>query len=237
MIIDLDFSNLKVLIVGAGTIANRKLQMFDTVPRELRIIATHYLDPIQETLSNLVRDLCIPDDLNVKLNRFFQEVSSQSLIQIELGSVRVVLERREVTDNDLGESDYILCCTDDSELNHRIASLSRSNYRLVNDVSGSQYGNVRNVAITQFENFVVAVSSRGSAPFISKWICEQASRNLGPELDEFVRICTKVRKEIRLEGRRVRDGGWESVTASNALALIIADEENLAVSEIRQCLL
>lgn len=239
MIVDLDISKLKVLFIGAGEITARKLTNLCNVPNELRIVSESFSASAESSILTLVSTSDMRHNSIDELREFFRD---RAALKFEAHAQRsiFILERckiGELGDGEVLKSDLIFCCTNDKLINHDIATFALKHGKIVNNVSEMASSNMRNVATKRYRHFSLAVSSKVPVPALSKWICEMAGSKLLPELDEFVRVCSKVRTDIKLEGRRVRDGGWNLVMASKAFELIVADEENLAISEIRQCLL
>ncbi len=236
MMLDVDLSKLSVLFIGAGAVASRKLSHFDQMPREIHIVAETFSKECALALTELIGYVSGDALKLAEFETFFQN-EGVHIFDVRGDRNRLTLDRRRFRDDDIDKSDVIFCCTNNSILNEKIATAAIPKGKLVNNSSDSNYSSFRNVAVKQYENFAVGVSGRVAVPVLTKWICDLATRSLSMEHDQFMGICAKVRNDIKLEGKQVRDGGWTSVIASRALEFIIADEENLAVSEIKQCLL
>ena len=237
MMMELDLGSTSVLIVGAGRVAARKLSAMGDLPATLRVVAPQFsiafVDALHSKLANVDRSV-------------FAAISQQDWLESQGEVARVVFDtrgktveliRRAFQDGDLHGCPVVFAASSDEVLNGRIAEVQKGLGFFVSDASNANSGNLRSVANAKFDNLEVGVASYDAVPVVSRWICGKLAEQVSPALDRFVGLCAKVRDEAKRVGISARDGAWDQVLSSNALALLETGDDELAMGEIRRCLL
>ncbi len=237
MLAELDFGTLPVLIVGAGTVATRKLVSMVTLPAHLKVVSPQFSPDFIASLASLVAGCDLAASEAISQHNWIEFSNEVQDIVFDLEGKKLEISVRKFQEADLHGFSVVFAASDDVLLNGEIARRQISKGLLVNDASSASSGNLRSVANARFAHLEVGVASLGTAPAVTRWICGKLAEQVSPALDRFVGLCAEVRDEARRNGIAARPGAWDSVLGSDALALLENGDEELAIGEIRQCLL
>ena len=238
MLLDVDLSAASVLFVGAGKIAGRRLERFDSKPTRIRVVAKEYSDEFLNALVGLYREELADHgvDSAVALGGLLELSNEKPSLRFDLGISRLEIFRRSYDERDLDGFGVVFVCSDDRELNRKVANAQKSHGLFVNNASDGKGGNLRTVASSVFANLEIGVLSFEGVPALSSWICQELAKNISDELDRFVGLCAQVRAEAKKSGKGPREGAWEAVLNSRALEYLGSGDNDLAIGEIRKCL-
>ncbi len=237
MMMELDFGATSVLMVGAGRVAARKLLAMGDLPGTLRVVAPQFSAAFVDLLASMATNIDRSVFTAISQRDWLESQGDVARVVFDTRGKTVELIRRAFRDGDLDGCPVVFATSSDATLNGRIAVAQKSLGFFVSDASNASSGNLRSVANAKFENLEVGVASNDAVPAVSRWICGKLAEQVSPALDRFVGLCARVREEAKRVGISTRDGAWDQVLSSNALALLETGDDELAMGEIRRCLL
>jgi precorrin-2 dehydrogenase/sirohydrochlorin ferrochelatase len=112
---------------------------------------------------------------------------------------RKVLDVSTATDEEIvrviSQAFLVIGTLPDAALNNRIGEISKNHHILFNNAEGKT-GDVIIPSVTGGINFLLAVSTRGSSPAVSRFIREQIEMHY-PALDEMVALQRDLREQLK----------------------------------------
>ncbi len=179
--INIKLKNKQVIVLGAGSVASRKIKSLLKVKAEVVCIALNFSDDIQE-LADLQKITIIKHDL-----------SDLSVIK-SIDGVRMIIS-----------------ATDDPEINARVFKYAQRHDIWINTVDQQNLCDFITPAIVDRSPVTVAISSEGSAPVLARIIKQKIEyllpQNLGQLAESARRLRTFIRRKIPLFNNRRRF--WE----------------------------
>ncbi len=166
----LDLEKFKVLVVGGGSVATRKVENlleFDAYPTIISPWVTEELK-------------CLID--KHKLNYF----------------------KRKYQKGDSQGFSFIFAATDDPEVDTSILEDCHGRNVLVNFSDKPDICNFIMPSFIRRDDLVIAISTQGKAPFLSKYIRECLEKRFPPDYGDFVQLAKLLRAKIL-------ELGWETL--------------------------
>ncbi|KUJ96976.1 MAG: Siroheme synthase [Desulfonauticus sp. 38_4375] len=103
---------------------------------------------------------------------------------------------RPFSPEDLEGMHLVFACTDNKELNQKIASLAKSKNILVNSATNPQDGDFSLPALWQQDSLLLAISTQGQSPALARLIKEELDKCLGREYALLAGLMGKLRPLI-----------------------------------------
>ncbi len=129
-------------------------------------------------------------------------------------------------------ADFVVAATDDPELNERIAAVSEAKKRLLN--RADKLGTFLIPSVVSKNNFIIAISTLGRSPGMSKFLRMKLEKELGGEYSSMIKLQEELRERakevISDQPRRERflwqvlndQGIWNMITVDYAGARQLA---------------
>lgn len=150
----------------------------------------------------------------------------------------VKLRRKSYSPGDLEGAFLAVAATDDSSVNAAIFEEAEDRRVLLNAVDDPTYCHFAVPSIVKQADFMIAISTGGKAPALSKRLRQSLARQFGPEYGVLVELLGEVREEL-LPGREVDfdtwAGRWAEALGEDLIGLIRQgrlDEAKRCVSQL-----
>ncbi|MCS7139494.1 MAG: bifunctional precorrin-2 dehydrogenase/sirohydrochlorin ferrochelatase [Candidatus Nezhaarchaeota archaeon] len=131
--------------------------------------------------------------------RVYEPSPSCDLLSLVEQGVEVVMKR--VSMNDLDEvtdgAAMVIVATGDEDLNQRIGDALRSKGMLVNVVTSYELSSAVFPAILELGDITIAISTRGSSPFLASYIKSRVRDVLENEIGMLIEVLAYVRARLR----------------------------------------
>lgn len=131
--------------------------------------------------------------------RVYEPSPSRDLLSLVEQGVEVVMKR--VSMNDLNEvtdgAAMVIVATGDEDLNQRIGDALRSKGMLVNVVTSYELSSAVFPAILELGDITIAISTRGSSPFLASYIKSRVRDVLENEIGMLIEVLAYVRARLR----------------------------------------
>ena len=161
----LKLENLRVLLVGGGSVALEKLQALlnNSPTAHVTIVSPEIKQEIEELKKNYSR--CI-------------------------------IKQQYFSEDDLADTDIVICATNDKELHQRIKRLAKEKGLLVNVADTPELCDFYLGSIVQKGNLKIAISTNGKSPSAAKRIKEVLNDALPAQLDDVIENLYTVRNRL-----------------------------------------
>lgn len=113
------------------------------------------------------------------------------------GAGRLTVLQQEYDTDVIGDCRLVFACTDDPEVNSRIASDARSRGAMVNAADQPADCDFFMPAVIRDEDVVVAIGTGGAAPALSAWLSDAMRQALPPRIGEFASLMERYRARLR----------------------------------------
>lgn len=110
---------------------------------------------------------------------------------------RIEWRSREAEPADLEGAYLVFAATDDPEANRRLTEMAEARGMLVNDAASGDAGNFLVPAVLRRGDFVIAVSSSGSAPSLAARVVRELAERYGPEYAGYAAALRKIREAVK----------------------------------------
>ncbi len=111
-------------------------------------------------------------------------------------SGKISHRRKTFDEQDLSGSFIVIAATDSPEVNARVARACKSRHILVNVVAPPEESSFIVPSVVERGELLMAVSTSGASPALSKKIRQELESRYGPEFDLFLRAFTAIRRRI-----------------------------------------
>lgn len=174
-----DMTDRTFLVVGAGSIARRKIRLILQFTDRVLVITNRKAGPDQEA-----------GDLTA-----FEEAGAEVL-------------NRAFRDADLEMADFCIASSDDSALNHHIAELCLRRGIPVNVPDDPAWCSFYLPAVIKKGDLIIAVSTGGKSPAMAGWLRRRLEKDLPDHIEEILDIMGRLREwlpdRVADSGRRGR---------------------------------
>ena len=202
----LDLRGRRVLVVGGGAVAARKVQGLLDAGAEVQVVATEVDD------------------------RIAAAAAAGQLVWDARPFVR-----GDVRDAQPAWT-FVVAATDDPNVNAQVATESTWSGVWVNDASSPRGGTVALPAVHRDGPVTVAVSTGGASPATAAFLRDQIAAGLGPEHRVLVELVAEARDQARRDSREVARADWRSALDSGMLDLIRLGRISEAKERLQACL-
>ena len=166
--INLDLRNRRCLVIGGGSVAERKVEILLEFGAEVTVVAPEITPPLSQLVSsNSIRHLAAS---------YSSDLSDLS---------------------DLSDYALVFAATDDREVNKRVSADCQSRGILVNVVDDPELCTFFVPAIVRRENLIISISTSGSSPAMARWLRERLEATLGPEYGQLADVLGRLRSEVK----------------------------------------
>ena len=169
----IDGARLRVLVVGGGRVAERKVKALFTAGAHVRLVAPEVTPGL---------------------------AALEGVAQPAGSGPSLAIERREYSPDDIGDAMIVVAATASREVNARVASDADAASRLVNVVDGSSLGNCATAATHRSGDLLIAVST-GRAPGVAARIREALASRFDERYDGAIQAITALRTRLLAEGK------------------------------------
>ncbi len=144
---------------------------------------------------------------------------------------------KKFDENDLTGIFLVIAATDSSDVNTSVAHACRKNRVLVNTVSLPEESTFIVPSVVERGELVIAVSTSGASPALSRKIRQDLEKRYGMEYAHFFERIKAVRKKVleEISDEQVRKGIFQSLVDSNVIELLRqgkTHEADLRIAEI-----
>ncbi|MEW9798430.1 siroheme synthase CysG [Alteromonas sp. CYL-A6] len=188
----IDSDNLRCLIVGAGEVAARKLELLLKTHAEVTVVAPWVCDTVRQLT---------------------QQPAYQS---------RITLIERRFSDDDLLHKDLVFVATDDPSVNQHVHDEARARKVLVNVVDNTPLCQFITPSIVDRSPILIAMSSGGVAPVLLRYLRQKLESLLPANLSRLGAFSERFRDTVkaRLKSVTARRYFWEDVLDGDIAELI-----------------
>ena len=201
--INLDLKGRRCLVVGGGSVAERKVETLLEFGAEVTVISP-------------------------ELTPSLSQLASSSLIRHLPASYSSDLSDL----SDLSDYVLVFAATDDHEVNKRVSADCQSRGILVNVVDDPELCTFFVPAIVQREDLIISISTSGRSPAMARWLRIRLEEALGPEYGQLAGILGDLRDEVKAKYRDPGDRtqAYLRILNSDILSLLSKgkDQEALA---------
>ncbi len=127
-----------------------------------------------------------------------KDLASELKSLVDSGTIRLLGD--EFEDRNLDDVCLVIAATDDRELNHQIAEAARKRGLLVNAVDQPSDCNFIVPSVLKRGELLIAISTSGKSPALSKKIREELEGQFGTEYEIFLKLMGRLRKEVLAMG-------------------------------------
>lgn len=200
----IDLSGKKVVIIGGGSVGERKASLFSKYAET--IVVSAGFTPKLEELKN-----------NGKVN----------LIQTDLGS----LPDEKIADM-ISDAFIVIPATNSTSLNSRVVKIAQNSGILINNVES--IGDVVVPSVITRGNLTIGISTLGSSPAFSKYTRKKIEQIITPQYADMIRLQDEIRTHLKqnISNQEKRkqilweilddDGVWTALSESYEKAYNIA---------------
>ena len=138
----------------------------------------------------------------------------------------------------LDEAWLVIAATDDSAINAQVAAAAQSRRIFVNVVDDAQLSSFHVPAVVDRSPLVVAISSGGAAPMLSRWLRERLEILLDHALGPMAALLQRHRRAIRAHHRSLssRRSFYERVFAGGVWQALRSGNERAAERQLKRTL-
>lgn len=150
---------------------------------------------------------------------------------------KVVHRLKKVEDSDLAGAYLVVAATGSEEVNSAIAAFCRTKHILVNVASPPEESTFIVPSVVERGDLIIAISTSGSSPALSKKIRQELEKRYGPEYLLFLQKMAKVRNRLRQElaDEQARRAIFQAIVESDVLELLrqgMVHEADRRIAEI-----
>lgn len=153
--------------------------------------------------------------------------------------IGINIVERAYQDNDLVGNVLVIAATDDRELNAHISSQAQAAGIPVNVVDDPELCSFIAPAVVKRGDLIIAVTTSGKSPSLSKKIRKELEELYGSEYTEYVNILGELRKEIknRFATQKERELVFKRLLDDEIIELLRAGKREEALERAQKCIL
>lgn len=153
--------------------------------------------------------------------------------------IGINIVERAYQDNDLAGNVLVIAATDDRELNAHISSQAQAAGIPVNVVDDPELCSFIAPAVVKRGDLIIAVTTSGKSPSLSKKIRKELEELYGSEYTEYVNILGELRKEIknRFATQKERELVFKRFLDDEIIELLRAGKREEALERAQKCIL
>lgn len=155
---------------------------------------------------------------------------------VEVGRIRHLGE--EFREAYLDSAFLVVAATDDKQLNHKVSERARERGLLVNAVDQPADCNFIVPSVVKRGDLLIAISTSGKSPALSKKIRRELERQFGREYETFLPLMGRLRKEILSKGLSQKENRriFHEIVDSEILDALARNDLKAVESILRQIL-
>lgn len=169
-------------------------------------------------------------DVGLRKAKYFEDEADVVVVSREFhpgfDSLRVRRIKGEAMDHVhelVDGSDIVIAATDDESLNLTICDIAKENGKLYNQAHG--VGNFLIPSVVNKGSYLVAISTMGRSPALSRFIRERLDSELEDELESMVQLLQELRSELKATVNDQED-------REKILLSVLDDEETWKLLEV-----
>jgi uroporphyrin-III C-methyltransferase/precorrin-2 dehydrogenase/sirohydrochlorin ferrochelatase len=212
--INIDLKNKDCLILGAGAVAYRKMQMLLKVGAKITCIGLKVNKAI----------LSLSEQQQIKLINADLVANSDSLLNAEY----------------IKEFKLVISTTGDSFIAQKVFRTCELNHILINTVDNQQLCNYISPAIVNRSPILVSISSSGTAPVLARNIREKIEKLLPNKLGLLANKADKLRAKVKssfssmLDRKKFWESFFESSISEDIINQRIVSSDSKIIQDIKQ---
>ena len=206
--ININLAHRRCLVVGGGSVAERKVETLLEFGAEVTVIAPELTPKLSELVSgNSIQHLAAS---------YTSDLSDQSD-----PSNRPLL---------------VFAATDDREVNKQVSADCQSRGILVNVVDDPELCSFFVPAILRRDDLIISVSTSGKSPAMARWLRERLEKEYGPEYGRLADILGELRDEVKAKypDPADRNQAYLRILGSDILDLLTQGKDQEALSLARE---
>ena len=148
-------------------------------------------------------------------------------------------EKMSYQEHYLQDAFLVIAATDSRKVNSSIAAFCRAHHILVNVVDAPEESTFTVNSFFQRGDLLIAVSTGGKAPAISKRIREELEERFGQEYETALNIAGEMRKEAleKIEDKDQRREFLQELARWDLPRMLCEDSEDAVRDKVKKCLL
>ena len=128
--------------------------------------------------------------------------------------------RRAFRPGDLDGMMLVIAATDDPQVNAQVSQEAQRHGLLVNVVDDPAACNFIVPSVVRRGDLIIAVSTSGRSPALSKKIRRMLEEQFAPEYEAFLDLVSQVRQEMAAQGQQAAPEAWQDSLDATLLSLI-----------------
>jgi len=151
-------------------------------------------------------------------------------LQALSGSGKIAHRKKEFDESDLAAEFIVAAATNSAEVNSRIARACKKRNMLVNVAVPPEEGNFVVPSVVERGELLIAISSGGVSPALSKKIRQELETRYGPEYGTFLNMVAGIRRRVISEvaDERRRREIFQNIADSEVIELLRQGKTNEA---------
>lgn len=222
---------LRVLCVGGGSVAARKVAGLIAGGAGVRIVAPFVVDELRTALTSSSGAVG------------HGSTSSSGAVGHSSTADRVTWEARPYRRDDIGDAHLAIAATDDPEVNATVVRDADAAGRLCVRVDEGAAGSAVMMAAVQRDPLVLGVATTAGAPSLTRALRLDLEERYGPEYGQLAALCAELRADTTVAAafapldQVTRRARWRRVIRPDILDLIRAGHLDQAKEAALACLL
>ena len=211
--ISLNLKDRRCLVVGGGSVAERKVETLLEFGAEVTIIAPDLTPALSDLVSRrLIQHLA---------SSYQSDPSDPTCLPRSIG--------------DPSDWALVFAATDDREVNKRVFADCQSRGILVNVVDDPELCNFFVPAIVRRDDLIISISTSGKSPAMARWLREKLEKEYGPEYGQLADILGQLRDEVKAKypNPADRNQAYLRILNSEVLDLLAKGKEEEALAKAR----
>lgn len=154
----------------------------------------------------------------------------------ELGSLLPSITQysaREYQSKDCNECMLVFACTDNPDVNRRIAADALDNNIWCQVADGAALSTLHSAATVRRGDICVGITTGGGSPALAKHLKTQVENCIGPEYSQLLKLMSRRRDALtqHIDSQQMRAQAWNAVLESAALSLL-RDGQNETAAQL-----
>jgi precorrin-2 dehydrogenase/sirohydrochlorin ferrochelatase len=149
-------------------------------------------------------------------------------------SMPVTFEERPYRRGDVKDFRLVITATDSPDVNRTVFEDGEANNIWVNAADEPASCSFTLPAISRRGPLMVTVSTGGHSPALGTWLRRHVDRELGPELESFVIVLSKLREQVKAAGGSTEDLDWQGAFDGGVMAHVRNNDIDAAELLLRE---
>lgn len=148
----------------------------------------------------------------------------------------VAVEERPYRAGEVAHYRLAIAATDSAEVNGAVFADGEAAGVWVNGADDPAHCSFTLPAVVRRGSLMIAVSSGGRSPALSRWLRRRLEAEIGPEFEVLLDLLASERDRLKAEGRSTEGPGWQKALDSDMLGLIRTGDVTSAREHLHACL-